>query len=276
MAESIPEPAWKFFTTEQLASIESARAIHGIIEQKPGFNYGSICRACTKPNTITVTFCTGCGFPSTAADIDQLPDNIFLELVRGKDIGAVVRYRSADYIVFDDKFPVSDNHIDIIPTTVYIDISILTREHIPIIKQLYILGRQELIENRSLSWLQLAINNNTNNSTDRDSIIDSFITAGFNYPVSVKHLHLHMALPPFKHEKIVQYPRWHSYNKVLTDLELYGQVRLYTEYPDELGTLEQQRALDNHQRVVKLMEQQIINSNTITNGTTATNTTAAL
>jgi len=59
-----------------------------------------------------------------------MPDNIFLELVEGKDIGATIRYRyiytlhvillyiltkivlkrDEEVIVFDDKFGVSEDH----------------------------------------------------------------------------------------------------------------------------------------------------------------------
>lgn len=60
-----------------------------------------------------------------------------------------------------------------------------------------------------------------------------------------------MALPPYKHEKVFIYPRWHPHDKVVQDLELHGkvcnhsashcssfkwylfQVRLYHEFPDD-------------------------------------------
>lgn len=59
---------------------------------------GLICRACTKPNTISTTFCTGCGFPCTEDDIQRLPDNIFLQLVKGEDIGAKVKHTKGKQI----------------------------------------------------------------------------------------------------------------------------------------------------------------------------------
>jgi len=95
-------PAWKSFSSEQLAAIEDARAVvraKGALARDPKGTYGLICRACTKPNSVDVDFCTGCGFPSQPEDVQRLPDNIFKELVDGKDIGAVVRFRDEDSIV---------------------------------------------------------------------------------------------------------------------------------------------------------------------------------
>lgn len=67
---------WKDFSKEELEVIEKERA-----EQKQKNEtrdskkvYGVVCRACTKPNALTVNFCTGCGFIATEDDIQQLPD----------------------------------------------------------------------------------------------------------------------------------------------------------------------------------------------------------
>jgi hypothetical protein len=169
-------PAWQSFTTEQLDAIEKARAevrAKGPLVMDPKSTYGLICRACTKPNSTNVTFCTGCSFPSTAEDIQQLPSNIFLELVQGKDIGATVRYRDADTVAFDDKFPVSDNHLDIIPTVVYLDVTVLTKEHIPMLERLYEVGKKEFLS-RNIGWLQ-------------DQNIDELITAGQSRTQSCMH-----------------------------------------------------------------------------------------
>lgn len=80
---SAAPPAWKSFTPDQLAAIDDARAAvraKGPLVMDPKGTYGLICRACTKPNSTNVTFCTGCSFPSTVEDIQRLPDNIFLLL----------------------------------------------------------------------------------------------------------------------------------------------------------------------------------------------------
>ena len=69
----------------------------------------------------------------------------------------------------------------------------------------------------------------------------------YNFPVSVKHLHLHMVLPPFAHAKVFQYPRWHSHAKILSDLRTHGKVIPYADQPnDEEGKEEYGRAMRNH------------------------------
>jgi len=63
--------------------------------------------------------------------------------------------------------------------------------------------------------------------------LSEYVVAGYTYPVSVKQLHLHLVLPPFKHEKVFLYPRWHSHEKVIHELSTYGKVRTYDQFPDE-------------------------------------------
>jgi len=244
------DAAWKKSTPEQLQQIESARAEARAnpIQMDPKGNYGLICRACTKPNNLNQTFCTGCGFPCVKEDIQRLPDNTFLELVKGKDIGTKVHYRDDEIVVFDDKFPVSDNHLDVIPCEVYEDIKCLNKEHIPMLQKLYQRGKDEFLRRR-IPWIEAA------KEEDPAFEIDQLITAGYNFPVSVKHLHLHMVMPPFKHEKIFQYPRWHNHRKVLHDLESHGHVQLYCDKPnDEEGHAEYQRAMDNWERSKQLIK----------------------
>jgi diadenosine tetraphosphate (Ap4A) HIT family hydrolase len=236
------EPAWKSFSKEKLAEIDKARkeAEEKNQPQDPKGTYGLVCRACSKPNAIHVTFCTGCSFPSSKWDIQRLPDNIFLELVKGKDIGAKVHFRDNEVIVFDDKFGVSDNHLDVIPCTVYDDITVLTKEHIPVLELMYQRGIEEFTK-RKIPWLQ-------------GQNIEDFVSSGYNYPVSVKHLHVHMILPPFKHHKILQYPRWHSTQKVLGDLKKYGKVQLYEQQPNDAeGKAVYDRAMENEKKALELI-----------------------
>jgi len=236
------EPAWKSFSKEKLAEIEKARKdveAKGEPVRDPKGTYGSVCRACTKPNAIHVTFCTGCSFPASKWDIQRLPDNIFLEMVKGVDVGAKVHHRDADILVFDDKFGVSDNHLDVIPTKVFDDITVLTADQIPLLELMYKRGKEEFAK-RNIAWL-------------KDQNMDDFISAGYNYPVSVKHLHIHMIMPPFKHHKILQYPRWHPHPKVIADLRKYGKVRLYDQHPDDAaGKATYDQAMDNEKRVLEL------------------------
>ena len=80
--------------------------------------------------------------------------------------------------------------------------------------------------------------------------MEDYVVAGYNFPVSVKHLHLHMVLPPFKHKKVFQYPRWHPHDKVVKDLETHGEVRDYERHPnEEEGTASYSRAMKLHSEV---------------------------
>jgi len=212
--------SWKDFTKVEIAQIEKERAEHGIIEMNSSNTYGKICRACTKPNSLSVTFCTGCGYNITKEDIFQLPDNVFMDIILGKDTTVPV-YRDDSYLVFEDKFGVSPDrqHFDIIPVKVISDITSLTADDIPMLEKLYELGYKEF-ELRNIERF-------------KGKDLKKFLVAGYNYPVSVKHLHLHMVLPPFTHKKVFQYPRWHSHEKVINDLKTYGKVKTYDKFPND-------------------------------------------
>jgi len=216
------DAAWKTFTPEKLAEIEKAReavrAAGGVTVDAKG-TYGIVCRACTKPNSVHVPFCTGCSFPATKEDIQKLPDNVFLAIVNGSDSGTPVLYRDEEMLVFNDKFGVSSNHIDVIPIKVIDDITSLTKDHVGLLERMYECGKKLLMA-RNIPWLQ-------------GQNIDDFISAGYNYPVSVKHLHVHLIMPPYTHNKILQYPRWHSHAKVVNDLKTHGAAQLYNKTPND-------------------------------------------
>jgi hypothetical protein len=60
--------SWKEFTVDDLETIRKEREDHrdkiaALREQFPKAQYGVVCRACTKPNTLSIQYCTGCGFP---------------------------------------------------------------------------------------------------------------------------------------------------------------------------------------------------------------------
>jgi len=80
-----------------------------------------------------------------------------------------------------------------------------------------LLGVKEL-KSRDLSHL-----------SEHNLILENAMFAGYNFPVSVKQLHLHMTVVPFFHDKVFIPPRWHSHRKVLNDLEKFGKVKLQTE-----------------------------------------------
>ena len=262
---------WELFSEEKLREIEEARKAveakgeEALMSEKDG-TYGKVCRACMKPNALSTDFCTGCSFPTVKWDIERLPDNIFLELVRGKDIvcpffffflfflshpspspqvfnmfffppsshssipqlyrqsqGSKVHFRDDNYLVFDDKFGISDTHLMVIPTAVYRDISELDASHIPMLERLFELG---LTEAKRRAPVHL-------DGKDGRPTIEEACVAGYNFPVSVFHLHLHFALPPYKHEKVFQYPRWHPHQKVISDLKKFGKVQLYSDHPND-------------------------------------------
>jgi len=219
----------------KLQQIEAKRAqkkAKGISTRDPGATYVRICPHCQKPNSLVSTFCTGCTFTLSEWDEEKLP-NLFWNLAQGEDIGCKVSKRTESVVVFHDKFPVSDAHLEIIPTKAITDITELTKADIPMLKGLYSAGLTEL---KNLDLSRFAGKN-----------LDDFVVAGFNYPVSIPHLHLHMVLPPFTHEKVFQYPRWHSFNKVIAELEKYGAVRTYDKHENESEwKISYNKALEDH------------------------------
>jgi len=201
-----------------------------------------------KPNAIEVTFCTGCSFGITEWDIQRVSDNIFLDMINGIDTGTKVLFRNDHFVVFDDKFGVSDNHLDVIPTQVIADICALTADHIAMLEELYKLGVDEMQR-------RLKVKYNKAIQLYEGKHLEDYIVAGYNYPVSVKHLHLHIVLPPFTHEKVFQYPRWHSHKKVLQDLKTHGKVIPYAEKPnDEEGLGVYNKAIAQSREMLELMK----------------------
>ncbi|ELR24964.1 UBA/TSN domain containing protein [Acanthamoeba castellanii str. Neff] len=228
-------------SSERLAAIEAKREAARARREDLGEHYRLICPVCEKPNHPAVASCTGCAFVLSPWDAAKVPANVFLDLVQGKDIGSRVCYRDEHIIVFNDKFGVSDVHIDVIPTWVVEDITHLTKDDIPMVKRLYEMGLNE-IKQRNLARFQ-------------GKNVEDYIVAGFNMPVSVKHLHLHMALPPYNHEQVFLFPRWHPYAKVLADLELHGEVRLYHDHPNEAEQArEQERLVAGHREMLAVAQ----------------------
>jgi diadenosine tetraphosphate (Ap4A) HIT family hydrolase len=109
-----------------------------------------------------------------------------LDIITGKYTQTKVLFRNDDFLVFDDKYGVSENHLDVIPTKVITDISSLTDLDIPMLEGLYNHGLNEFKSRQNVK------------EKFGDENLDDYITAGYNFPVSVAHLHLHMVLPPFK------------------------------------------------------------------------------
>eukprot|EP01006_Ploeotia_vitrea_P019436 TRINITY_DN51637_c0_g1_i1.p1 TRINITY_DN51637_c0_g1~~TRINITY_DN51637_c0_g1_i1.p1 ORF type:complete len:116 (+),score=7.13 TRINITY_DN51637_c0_g1_i1:75-422(+) len=72
-----------------------------------------MCPVCDKPNALSVRFCTGCGFGLSERDVARVSENVFLDLVRGEDIGAHVWSRKERVIVLEDRFPAADYHLQV-------------------------------------------------------------------------------------------------------------------------------------------------------------------
>jgi len=184
---------WKEFNSDDLAIIEEERKKRreqGLVIDTTKHTYGKICPACVKPNSTNVNFCTGCSFPLTEDDVQQLPDNVFLDIITGKNKDTPVLFRNESIMLFNDKFGVSvpNDHIDVIPIEVFEDVTSLGKEHVAMLEALFDAGIEEF-KKRDLSrfgW------------TDVDAELRKNVIAGYNFPVSVKHLHLHMVLPPCK------------------------------------------------------------------------------
>lgn len=233
---------WKEFGEKENEIIEKEREER--LKKLKELNLGRVCPACTKPNSVSVDFCTGCNFTLTARDIVQLPKNVFLDIIEGRNTGTKILYRDETVCAFDDKFGVSGNHLDIVPIIVIPDITHLRKEHIPLIEKLYNAGLNEFKDRASKKDPRIT-------HIPKEEI-ENCLVCGFNEPVSVKHLHLHMVLPPFKHEKVFQYPRWHNMKKVLKDLESFGKVKVYQQYPnDKEGENEYQRAMTLNKKYPK-------------------------
>lgn len=242
--------SWRDFSPEELQLIEKERADKGeklkeLLLKFPieKFQYGKICPACTKPNNKDTEFCTGCSFPLTADDLEKLPDNVFMDIITGVNQDTEILYQDEDIVLFNDKFGVSvhGEHIDIIPRVVINDVTELTRDHLPMIQQLYAVGLNHL---KTRGFCQ-----RYNVHPDE---LEHWITAGYNYPVSVKHLHLHMVLPPFKHEKVFQYPRFHGHKKIVSDLQRFGRVIVYEEEPNDVeGEELYGHAMKNHRTLLE-------------------------
>ena len=158
--------SWKDFSKEELAIIEKERNDKEDVEMDPKKQYGIVCPACTKPNSVSVNFCTGCSFETTKKDIQQLPDNVFMNIILGKD-STVPLFRDDHFLVFNDKFGVSENHLDIIPTKVIEDITFLTKEDIPLLKTLFDLGIKEF-ESRNIEKY-------------KGKDLKEFVTAGYKF-----------------------------------------------------------------------------------------------
>mmetsp|Transcript_11033 Transcript_11033/g.41126 ORF Transcript_11033/g.41126 Transcript_11033/m.41126 type:complete len:280 (+) Transcript_11033:339-1178(+) len=250
-------PHWKEFTTDQLKILNEERQKRGTIEKFENKEYGSICPACEKPNTLKVTYCTGCAFPLTKEDIQQLPDNVFLDILQGRRTDTEILFRTGETAGWSDKFGVSRNHLDVVSEEPILDITTLDESHVKLLGKMYMNGLKELEQRDEVQRMLKRVRSHVSKTTEgpqKQITLHDLVTTGYNYPVSVKHLHLHMVLPPFKHRKVFEYPRWHSHTKVVKDLETDNKVTLYQDAPnEEEGAAEYTRAMQNHDLICEAL-----------------------
>jgi len=107
-----------------------------------------ICPWCQKPNMFGSAACTSCNFELCQYDV-QLSGNVFLDIVNGIHVeGTNILLRRDRAIVVDDKYSISQMHIDVIPVQMIKDISFLRQEHIPLLEELYNSGLEALQKKR--------------------------------------------------------------------------------------------------------------------------------
>lgn len=201
--------------------------------RKDNKTYKLLCPRCLKPNSLTVNKCSACAYPLTQYDLIETSPNIFLDLINGVNTGTDVLYRDQQYLVFNDKFPAAKHHIDVIPVTVYKDISVLTGNEVPMLVEMYEKGI-EIIKKRDIPYLK--------------GTIEEVLVVGYNYPVSITHLHLHLLLPPFNNDNVSDPKRFYTHEKVISDLQTYGKVQLY----DESGIVGEQQGREVQRRTVEI------------------------
>jgi hypothetical protein len=173
-------------------------------------------------------------------------------LVRGDPAALAaneVLYRDAeDGLIVVDGFGTSVArlcHLDVLTVEEIEDIRSLRPRHVPVLDRLFERARQHLAE-QVAEWLP------------QGHQVDELITAGFNYPVSVRQLHLHVIVPPFKHERIFTFPRWHSWERVRRDLLQHGEVRLQSaDSPEDRteGEAVLRHALENNARAKQWVQE---------------------
>eukprot|EP01113_Clastostelium_recurvatum_P039537 TRINITY_DN6045_c0_g1_i3.p1 TRINITY_DN6045_c0_g1~~TRINITY_DN6045_c0_g1_i3.p1 ORF type:complete len:174 (+),score=27.61 TRINITY_DN6045_c0_g1_i3:485-1006(+) len=152
-----------------------------------------------------------------------------------------VVYRDKEILIFRDKYACSTHHLDAIPIEPIPDISSLRGEHLPLVRKLYGTGLKVLTD------MHLPLFKGYN--------LKDYLISGFSLPVSVFHLHLHLVLPPLFTLHQFKFPRFHSYEKVESDLRDHGRVISHHELIERGEAAQAQqygqhyhqtRVLDNH------------------------------
>jgi len=183
--------------------------------------------------------------------------NAFVEMVEKAGRGHAVLYRDEVMVIFQEKFGVCKHHLTITPAKPLCGVLALSRDDIPALRNQYHRGIEEFMSRtREMQGFQCL------SAEDLHSVV----VAGFFHPAALAQLQLHMLLPPFRSERVCAYPKWHSYEKVMADLETHGRVVSWDEAPNpEEGKRVQDAALALHRRFKKI-EESVLPSDDVEDG----------
>lgn len=227
------------FTVEDWASIARLRderrdEAMKLIESKAP--YSLRCPACGKPNQPSRDACTGCSCKLVQSDAQPLVEDPYAPFFASVQSSPPFRappvspekfkltapgvsrpVASNKYgVVIDDIYGISRDHLLAIPSPSYgvlEDITHLNASHIEMLQGLHKLAVSVLMARYSVKEL-----------------IIPYMRAGFNVPVSVRRLHMHVVLPPYTHAEIFDNggPRWNAFDDVIEMLRLDRRVTVNT------------------------------------------------
>lgn len=208
----------------------TAALVGELSDVPPGQEWKLMCRVCDKPNSLHVSSCSSCGFPmEKPADAQLVVTNPFIPIIEGTAEDHEVLRREEECLLFKDKFPVAEVHLQCIPTMLGIEDAtflcpplLSPDEAISLCERMKAVSMEVLREEASkvLDLRKLV------------HPLEHYAVMGFNIPVSVRHLHLHVAFPPLHSvDTTFQYPRFHPFEKVVADIKQHGRVISYFEQP---------------------------------------------
>ena len=176
------------------------------------------CPACSKPNTASVTACTKCSTPLDGIPLEETAGTAFDALLRALDAldppsaafpraveGHTVRRVSADAVVFDDKYKIAPEHVLAVPRRRpdLEDAGRLGRADAPLVRHLWREAHAAMA------------------GRGRGPLL-----SGFNLPVSVPLLHLHMVRAEgLAHTRCFEAPRFVPTAQALHSLAATGRVQ---------------------------------------------------
>ena len=182
------------------------------------------CPLCSKPNSLNAarTGCTNCHFElSVDRDLIAPVRNPFARVLAGEpDPEHAVYVETPRCLVVQDAFPLSVVYLQAIPRQPLADLRALDRRHVELLEEMHAAGRRAAIARVAAHPLLSAV-------ASADDV-EAAIICGFNFPVAVAHLHLHVVLPPFFHSQHLRTflpPRFQPFDEVLRALREHGSWR---------------------------------------------------